>query len=646
VQLNNFTNFGIYGNNVTRFTLANSTINGTNGTTNAGDGEEDSVRFDNLLGSGSITGSSISGGFNQNVDLYNTSGTLDRLTLNNDTFGLVNSTGGNDNVRLQAFNSATANITLTNSNFLGTRADFFAALDNNNTTMDVVARGNTFHNGQAIIPGGGTAVDVRGGSGGNNSTATTTFDISNNTDSDGGANAFDTVGIFVAKGQDLGTMVGTIQGNTLLGQTGSNSDGIFVREAGHGTLTTLIQNNTITGVGDAGIALQNNDGSATMNATLYGNTVSSPTSSSPFAALDVENGATASDTSTTNVVIGTGTGGAGSKNTLNHASNYATDVELSNFNGNTHLNLSKNGSTSSTAVNVIRDDNNSTTGIITVDTTGGTGATTLVSTLPTLPPVVAPLLAAPGGVQPSGPTDQPPPGAGDPPPGGAPAPSPISTQLTQSALAPILAQAIAAWEATGLTAEQATYLQGVTVGIADLGGVTLGAASTGHVTLDDNAAGNGWYIDPTPGDNAEFPNAVSATELLTTAGLAPAGHVDLLTTVEHELGHELGLNDTYDLANRDSLMFGTIVDGERRLPAAGEANGATPGNIVGQDFALGSVALGTLPAGKSVTVSFQATVDPQSNQLIVNPQNHGTVSSSAPFQGRRIPTRSPPRSTA
>ena len=46
--------------------------------------------------------------------------------------------------------------------------------------------------------------------------------------------------------------------------------------------------------------------------------------------------------------------------------------------------------------------------------------------------------------------------------------------------------------ATGvLTAEQATYLQGVTVGIADLGGITLGAASTGHITLDDNADAGG-----------------------------------------------------------------------------------------------------------------------------------------------------------
>ncbi|MEY9499593.1 hypothetical protein ABIF33_008613 [Bradyrhizobium elkanii] len=552
MTLHDFSNFAIYGNNVTGFTFADGTISGVNGTTNAGDREESSIRFDNLLGTASITGSGISGGYNQNIDLYNTSGTLNRLTMDNDTFGLINAIGGNDNVRAQVYNSATANYTLTNSTFAGTRADFIAMTANNNASMDAVVRGNTFHNGQAIIPGGGTAVDIRSGSGGLVSAATTTFDISHNTLTDGGANAFDTVGIFVAKGQDNGTMSGTIASNVIgPAKVGSNSDGIFVRDAGAGSLTTLIQNNTITGVGNNGIHLQNNDGSSTLNATLYGNSVSSPTSANPFAAMLVDNGATATDTSTTNVVIGMGAGGTGSKNTLNHNASYATDVELSNFNANTHLNLSRNGSASGTAAGVITDDNTSGTGAITVDTTGGVGTTTLVNTLPTLPAVVAPLLAEAGGVQASTP------GTGE-------------MHLTQAELNSVVSAAIAQWASAGASATQLALLHATTFSVADLAGQIVGQEGAGHITIDTDAAGHGWFIDPTPSDNFEFAHAVNAagTDLLTDPSTAAAGHLDLLTTVVHELGHVLGLPDTVSPSDANSLMYIGLADGERRLPTA------------------------------------------------------------------------------
>ncbi|MGY3583916.1 hypothetical protein ACVIGB_007026 [Bradyrhizobium sp. USDA 4341] len=553
MTLHDFSNFAIYGNGVTNFTLANSAISGTNGNTNAGDREESSIRFDNLLGTASITGSSISGGSTQNVDLYNTSGTLNRLTMDSDTFGLIGSSG-NDNVLGQVYNSATANYTVTNSTFAGTRSDFIAFAANNNSSMDAVVRSNTFHNGQAIVPGGGTAVHIASGSGGLVSAATTTFDISHNILTDGGTNAFDTVGIFVSKGQDNGTMSGTIASNDIgPAKVGSNSDGIFVRDAGAGSLTTLIQNNTITGVGDAGIALQNNDGSSTLNATLYGNSVSSPTSASPFAALDVENGATATDTSTTNVVIGMGAGGTGSKNTLNHSTLYATDVELSNFGTSTHLNLSKNGSTSGTAAGVITDDNTSTTGGITVDTTGGNGTTTLVSTLPTLPAVVAPLLAEAGGVQ-------------------ASTPSTGEMHLTQAELGSVVSAAITEWASAGANATQLALLHAATFSIADLAGLIVGQEGALHITIDTDAAGHGWFIDPTPADNFEFAHAVNAagTDLLTDPSTAAAGHLDLLTTVVHELGHVLGLPDSISPSDANSLMYIGLADGERRLPTAAD----------------------------------------------------------------------------
>ncbi|WP_246677702.1 hypothetical protein [Mesorhizobium sp. B2-4-18] len=388
MQLNDFTNFAVYGNNVTNFTMTGTTISGVNGTTLAGDREESSVRFDNLLGISSITNSSISGGYNQNVDLYNTSGTLTRLTMDNIQFGLINAIGGNDNVRAQVFNSATANYTLTNSTFAGTRADFIAFLANNNAHMDAVVRGNTFHNGQVIVPGGGTAVDIRSGSGGLVSAATTTFDISHNTMLNTGgdaANAYDTVGVFVAKGQDNGTLSGTIASNTIgPAKSGANADGIFVRSAGAGATTVLIQNNSLSGYGNAGIHLQNNDGSTTMNASVFGNVESSPNSQNGWG-IFVDNGATATDTSTMNLVLGSSV--PATQNTFVSAATGVVDVGLSNFNANTHFNLSTNGSASGTVTGVVQDDN---VGSSTVDTTGGAGTITLAGSLPVLPPAVAP----------------------------------------------------------------------------------------------------------------------------------------------------------------------------------------------------------------------------------------------------------------
>ena len=55
-----------------------------------------------------------------------------------------------------------------------------------------------------------------------------------------------------------------------------------------------------------------------------------------------------------------------------------------------------------------------------------------------------------------------------------------------------------------LTATQQQTLQQIDVRIADLPGAMLGRALGTTITLDHNAAGYGWFVDPTPWDNAEF----------------------------------------------------------------------------------------------------------------------------------------------
>jgi large repetitive protein len=143
----------------------------------------------------------------------------------------------------------------------------------------------------------------------------------------------------------------------------------------------------------------------------------------------------------------------------------------------------------------------------------------------------------------------------------------------QAELDSVVAAAIADWAAAGASASQLAMLQATTFSIADLSGNIIGdETSPAHITIDTNAAGNGWFIDTTPNDNFEFSNTLNAagTDLLTDPSNAAAGHMDLLTTVTHEMGHVLGLPDSTAAGDANDLMYISLVDGERRLPDAAD----------------------------------------------------------------------------
>jgi Ca2+-binding RTX toxin-like protein len=122
---------------------------------------------------------------------------------------------------------------------------------------------------------------------------------------------------------------------------------------------------------------------------------------------------------------------------------------------------------------------------------------------------------------------------------------------TEADLAPIIDAAIALW-AEALGEEAVSALHDVEFQVGDLSGQILGLSGNGTVFIDADAAGYGWFVDPTPLDDSEF-----------TGGTADG--MDLLTAVMHEFGHVLGFRDVP--AALDSLMSGTIEEGVRRLPS-------------------------------------------------------------------------------
>jgi len=127
--------------------------------------------------------------------------------------------------------------------------------------------------------------------------------------------------------------------------------------------------------------------------------------------------------------------------------------------------------------------------------------------------------------------------------------------LTAVEATPLLTEAVARWQAAGA---DVSGLTSIDVRVADLGGTTLGMASGNTIWLDVNAAGWGWFVDPTPQDNTEF---------TTPGNQGEQNRMDLLTVLEHEVGHLLGFEH-----DASGVMTETLAAGTR--PAVGASGDA------------------------------------------------------------------------
>ncbi|MCU0915393.1 MAG: tandem-95 repeat protein [Planctomycetes bacterium] len=156
---------------------------------------------------------------------------------------------------------------------------------------------------------------------------------------------------------------------------------------------------------------------------------------------------------------------------------------------------------------------------------------------------------------------------------GGPMPG-VVLPLTDSVLDSLLGSALLRWEAAGLTANDRLRLRAIQAEVVDLPGGQLGAFDGVSLKIDQDAAGYGWFIDPTPLEDAEFAPG--------SPGDTPArSHVDLLTVLIHELGHVLGLRDVSATARPVGVMSAALVIGQRRLPtAAADCQPVNAGDVV------------------------------------------------------------------
>lgn len=132
--------------------------------------------------------------------------------------------------------------------------------------------------------------------------------------------------------------------------------------------------------------------------------------------------------------------------------------------------------------------------------------------------------------------------------------------LTQSSLAPFVPEAITRWASAGLNSTAADKLAQVQFIVTDLPGDCLGKAEENRIYIDANAAGNGWVIDSTPALDEEF--AASAGRQLQAVDARAVDRIDLLSVVEHELGHIAGFDDLDGVG--ENVMSGVLGTGIRR----------------------------------------------------------------------------------
>jgi hypothetical protein len=306
MYIHDHSNYGIRGTDVVGLTLADSVIGGTNGTTDATANKDGSAKFDNLTGTVSVTNSDISGGYTNNLNIANTSGTLNG-TFSGIDFGSVSTTGGDDSMHVEGLGTADVNPTVQNSTFNSARGDIFQFLGNGSGGGDLVFTGNAITNTHPAIATGGGGVTLSGTAG----NGPVTLSVQNNTMRDALTHAL----TIVKSTGGTAAMTGTIANNTIGVPAAANSGsfegaGIEVTHFGGGNATFNITGNSIHQYNSFGMSLVAGAGVASsgqFNFNISGNTIANEGTNpnvTLFQGIGVNSGVTAGDAFATCVNFG------------------------------------------------------------------------------------------------------------------------------------------------------------------------------------------------------------------------------------------------------------------------------------------------------------------------------------------------------
>jgi hypothetical protein len=667
---------GINGYTVTNLNMSDVEVR------NVGDEVgENGILMKNLVGSGTATSLNLHDNEAKQLNIINTlNNDLTSFTINTSTFSNSSAPNGGQGILLQTYDSGTSmNVTVSNSTFSNLFSNAHQVSTNTGSTETTSITGSTFTNVNAWTV-------IQASDGGTNS-----FTLTNNSGTTGVLSGSNAINIKTDNADLAGTpsvATGTISGNTIgSGAVGSGAtcgggcSGIVVAQRDGGTVNVNITGNTIRHTDAQGVQITGGNSyvgnAGKVVATITGNLIKDP-DGGVLAAIHVQAGTQSGDTNCLEATVG-GTTNPGAwpstaANAMNRIEGNWDPTTAPTFSAGNEIfiwrrftsTLNIPGYTGAPFVTA-RNSFNSADGT-SVGTSGtissgscplllGLGGNVLDENFPltsfgstlfssssdsALNVFLAPSITSASRLSEASLSEV--------------APSKV-LPLSQEQLELVVSAARQRWIATGLTTRQVARLRGIQFEIADLQGAYLGDTDGNRIQVDRDGGGKGWYVGVDQQSDSLFNHFVTSTRRYAGPATGPAGHVDLLTAIEHEMGHRLGLDDSYAEKDRDNLMYGYLRVGERRLATRGQAGGLQPGGLEGSHFLSvsdhkplsplsgetvtvnGAGSGFTLPGGDSVTITFQATVN--TPPMARSVQTQGKVSGSNFTLVNGLPTTQP-----
>jgi hypothetical protein len=617
MQLNDFQSFGIQGSGVVNFNFTNGavdTTSGFNGSSTSGEGQG-SIYFNNLTGTSLFNDDNVADGFVANASIVNNTGTLD-LTVTNSDFEDNSSTQGTQGflaeAGVNAGDTAVINATFLNDTFVNNRARDIQVVSNDLGSFNVDIGDAVSGSGGTFTSDAAASIDIDD----NSSAALTSFFNIENVSVTSSNAAISTLPINIFMGSQMAAgsvFEGDLTNSTITGAENQGDDGIAVTGQGAGTGKFDIANNTISKIAANGIEVDSGQGSDTVDVTITGNKINIDNDNAQ-SAITMSDSPLASDASTLNATI------TGNTFTLPNDGGEATfDFVLESDSNNSNFTLPgyTGGNHDSSAALAYLESKNTISGGL-----GGLFVQGLSDT-------VGGTFNQSGTATPAPPTAS----------GSFSTPSISGTAQEGDTLIAAVAGTNLQWQESfsgsdyvdisGATSSTYTLTEsdvGATIRLVETtsytGGVVDVAATSATSTVTDNLTLTQPTISGTPtvGQilSASTPSSDNSDATLTYQWLRNGSNISGADASTYTL-------TTADVGDTISVRV-TATD-----PHSGNVSQTSTATAAVAAFTaptLSSVSIGTLPGNDSVTLSWEATVNPQSAGLIVNPTYTGSVSGS------------------